>query len=77
MDQKDIKSLLTLLQRVERIEDEVGVGPGSKGKNKKQANESTDPFNELADDAHELAYRACCGECGVDELLEHHLCAEV
>jgi hypothetical protein len=31
---KDIKSLMSLLQRVERLEDNVGVGPGSKGKNK-------------------------------------------
>lgn len=63
-----MKSLLTLLQRVERLEDEVGVGPGSKGE--RAANESSDPFNGIYDDRYCLVEDVCRGRGSVEELVD-------
>lgn len=45
LDGKELKNLMTLLQRVIRLEDEVGVGPGSKGQNVKNNDADKDAKN--------------------------------
>ena len=49
MDGKELNNLMTLLQRVIRLEDEVGVGPGSKGQNAK--NNDADKNNKEKNNA--------------------------
>lgn len=77
--------MLTLIQRVERLEGEVGIGPGSqKNKNnakdnnadkgeKKNANESTDPFADLFEERTCLVRQACDGEITGEELVDGFL----
>ena len=49
LDGKELNNLMTLLQRVIRLEDEVGVGPGSKGQNAK--NNDADKNNKEKNNA--------------------------
>lgn len=72
-----------MLQRVERLEKEVGIGPGSQKKDdddnmadkgeKKQANESTDPFADLFDERNRLVRKACDGSVSAGELVDGFL----
>lgn len=61
---KDMNKLLTLLQRVERLEDTVGVGPGSKGS--KNVDESSDPFFGVFDELDMPRRRLVKEACGLN-----------